>query len=101
MSPRGYASESLSEADVELDRRVAAPPAERRCDIKAYRAKPGIIAHPQAWTPEQPLAELRQTAAIEAPGIDERDDADGVGKSHARTLAQVKARAAAHRGMCR
>src|SRR4029077_11722322 len=73
------ASEGLSEADVDLDRRVSGALMQRGRQVEPKRPERSIVAQTQPHPIEKGAAELRHGALVIAASIDERDDADGVG----------------------
>src|SRR6266446_1811272 len=76
---RGCASEGLTEADIDLDRRVGAALMQRGRQVEPQRPERSVVAQTQAYPVEKGAAELRHGALVIAARIDERNDADGVG----------------------
>src|SRR5215813_774806 len=69
------ASEGLTQADIDLDRRVAAALVQRRRQVQPQRSERGVIARARAYAVKRRAAKLRQRVLIIAARIDEGDDA--------------------------
>src|SRR5215471_6813226 len=69
-------SESLTEANIDLDWRVGAALVQRSRQVEPQRPERGVIACTETDAIKQRAAELRRRALVVAAGIEERNDAD-------------------------
>src|SRR6516165_3403898 len=93
------ALERLTEADIDLDRRVPVALVQRGREIEPWRPESGVVARTQAYAIKQGAAELRHRALVIAAGINERDDADGFGDLDAGFKIEHQARPSADRNI--